>query len=144
MSSIVPMERIAQKISLIRGKKVIIDSDLAKLYGVKTQALNQAVKRNKARFPDDFMFQLNNSEHESLISQIVISKEGRGGRRKLPYVFTEQGVAMLSSVLKSTKAVQVNIMIMRTFVRIREVLSAHKSLIRRLKKWKKHMTSSLP
>lgn len=120
------LQVIQNKIYEIRGYKVMLDSDLADLYGVTTGALNQAVKRNSTRFPEDFMFQLSDNELKSLISQIVISKKynfsssGRGGVRKLPFVFTEQGVAMLSSVLKSDKAVQVNIAIMRTFVAIRQ------------------------
>src|ERR1035437_9883523 len=118
----IPNETIISRILFIRGKKVMFDSDLAKLYEVETGDLNQAVKRNKERFPDDFMFQLNNLETRnlrcqfgtsSLISQIVISN--RGGSRHNPFVFTEEGVAMLSSVLKSKKAIQVNIQIIRTF-----------------------------
>jgi hypothetical protein len=122
-------EDISKVIILLRGKKVIMDSSLASLYGVSTQVLNQAVKRNIGRFPSDFMFQLTKKESRSLISQFVISKNaGRGGRRKLAYVFTEQGVAMLSSVLNSQKAISVNIEIMRTFSRIREMLLSHKEL----------------
>jgi hypothetical protein len=103
----------------IRGQKVMLDSDLAKLYGVLTQQLNQAVKRNARRFPADFMFQLTEDEWKSLISQFVISKNIRGGRRFAPYAFTEQGIAMLSTVLKSDTAIDVNIDIMRTFVKLR-------------------------
>jgi len=120
------LQVIQNKIYEIRGHKVMLDSDLAELYGVTTGALNQAVKRNSTRFPEDFMFQLSDNELKSLISQIVISKKynfsssGRGGVRKMPFAFTEQGVAMLSSVLKSDKAVQVNIAIMRTFIAIRQ------------------------
>lgn len=124
-------ERIEQRILLLRGHKVMLDRDLADLYGVKTWALNQAVKRNIARFPDDFMFQLTSEESEALRSQSVISRSW-GGRRYLPHVFTEQGVAMLSSVLRSTRAIQVNVEIMRAFVRLRQVLSSHKDLARRL------------
>lgn len=109
----VPQERIERKIFLIRGIKVMLDSDLAKLYGVATKVLNQAVKRNKDRFPQDFMFLLNAEETAILRSQNVTSKEtGRGGRQYLPYVFSEQGIAMLSSVLHSRRAIQVNIAIM--------------------------------
>src|ERR1700674_5141446 len=96
---IIPVERIASRIYLIRGEKVMLDADLAELYGVPTAALNQQVKRNAERFPSDFAFQLTEEEGEFLMSQIVISNAGRGGRRKLPWVFTEHGVAMLSSVL---------------------------------------------
>ena len=108
---------IEQQIMLIRGQKVLLDRALAELYGVETKVLLQAVKRNIERFPDDFMFQLTDQEFADLRSQSVTSK-GRGGRRYLPYVFTEQGVAMLSSVLRSKRAVQVNIEIMRAFVRV--------------------------
>jgi hypothetical protein len=111
----------------------MLDSDLAGLYGVEVRALNQAVKRNLARFPNDFMFQLTVDEARFLRSQIVTLKTGKGQHRKfLPYVFTEQGVAMLSSVLKSERAVQVNVTIMRTFVKIRSPLGSHADLIRRL------------
>lgn len=100
------MENIIRKIYVLRGHKVMVDSDLAEMYGVETKVFNQAVKRNQARFPHDFMFQLSEEEFEALRSQFVTSNDGRGGRRYLPYVFTEQGVAMLSSVLKSDRAVQ--------------------------------------
>jgi hypothetical protein len=110
----------------------MLDADLAELYGVETRVLLQAVGRNQKRFPKDFMFRLSKEEYELLRSQIVISKKGRGGRRYLPYAFTEQGVAMLSSVLRSEKAVQVNIEIMRTFVRLREMIATHKDLARKL------------
>jgi len=133
----VPTERIISRILLIRSKKVMFDKDLAKLYGVETRVLNQAVKRNMERFPDDFMFQLNKVESETwnqlnLKSQIVTSSWG--GKRKLPYVFTEQGVAMLSSVLKSKRAIQVNIQIIRTFTKLREILSENKKLTEKLEK----------
>ena len=129
----IPTERIEQAILLIRGQKVMLDADLALLYGVETKVLVQAVKRNTNRFPKDFMFQLSQDEHSVLRSQIVTSK-GRGGRRYPPYAFTEQGVAMLSSVLRSEQAVEVNIEIMRAFVRLREMLASHKDLARRLDK----------
>jgi hypothetical protein len=134
--SIVPVERIEQQILLIRGDKVMLDEDLAKLYGVPTRQLNEAVHRNLDRFPDDFMFQLSAEEYESLRSQIATSK-GRGGRRYRPYAFTEQGVAMLSSVLKSRRAVQVNVQIMRTFVRLRQLLSSNAALAKRLNELEK-------
>lgn len=120
----------------IRGCKVMLDSDLAMLYEVETRTLNQAVKRNIERFPVNFMFQLTQEEFRTLISQNVISKnseEKRGGRQKLPYAFTEQGVAMLSSVLRSKKAIQTNIQIMNTFVQIRNFVLEHKDLTRRFK-----------
>jgi hypothetical protein len=104
----------------IRGQKVMLDSDLAALYGVELRSLNQAVKRNIGRFPPDFMFQLTDEEWNSLRSQFVISKSSRGGRRYAPYVFTEQGVSMLSSVINSERAIEVNINIMRTFVKLRQ------------------------
>ena len=118
----------------VRGLKVMLDSDLAMLYEVETRVLNQAVKRNIERFPVNFMFQLTYEEFQTLISQNVISKnsdEKRGGRQKLPYVFTEQGVAMLSSVLRSKKAIQTNIQIMNTFVQVRHYVLEHKDLTKR-------------
>ena len=129
---LIPKETIENKIYLIRGHKVMIDKHLAELYGVETKVLIQSVKRNINRFPEDFMFQLTHRETEVLRSQIVTSKKGSGGRRYLPYVFMEQGVAMLSSVLNSERAVQVNIEIMRAFVNLRELLVSHKDLARRL------------
>ncbi|MCE9586193.1 ORF6N domain-containing protein [Candidatus Uhrbacteria bacterium] len=130
--SVIPVERIESRIFLIRGQKVMLDRDLAELYGVKTQVLNQAVKRNSKRFPEDFMFQLTLNEAEYLISQIVISNIGRGGVRKPPLAFTEQGVAMLSSVLKSDRAILVNIQIIRTFTKLREMISENDHLRRKL------------
>jgi hypothetical protein len=121
-------EEIKVKIFMIREKKVMLDSDLASLYGVLTGLLNLAVKRNIDRFPADFMFQLSKEETESLILQIAISNKSRGGRRTFPYVFTEQGVAMLSSVLNSKRAIQVNIEIMRAFAKIREMMLTYKEL----------------
>jgi hypothetical protein len=136
--SLVPAERIDQSILLIRGQKVMLSHDLAQLYGVETRLLTQAVKRNIDRVPDDFMFQLNDEEEESLRSQIVILKPGRGRHRKFPpYAFTEQGVAMLSSVLRSPRAVAVNIEIMRAFVRLRQLLASHGDLARRLNELEK-------
>ncbi len=128
--TLIPHERIESSILLIRGEKVMLDSDLAVLYGVETRVLVQAVKRNIERFPDDFMFQLNKEEADFLRSQIVTSSWG--GRRYLPYVFTEQGVAMLSSVLKSDRAVLVNIEIMRAFVKLRRMLASNAALSRKL------------
>lgn len=110
----------------------MLDSDFAKLYGVETFNLNKAVKRNLHRFPNDFMFQLTKEEYDALIFQIGISKKGRGGRRFLPYVFTEQGVAMLSTVLNSEQAIAINIQIMRTFVQIKKFALEHKELNRRI------------
>ncbi len=139
--------QVERHILLVRGEKVMLDSDLATLYEIETRVLTQAVKRNLERFPDDFMFQLNKEEFtllrsqtaakneapSALRSQIVTLKEGRGKHRKyLPYVFTEQGVAMLSSVLRSQRAVRVNVEIMRTFVRLRQMLSSNKELMQQL------------
>lgn len=130
-ASLIPAQRIEKSILLIRAQKVMLDSDLAELYDVETKVLLQAVKRNVRRFPEDFMFQLTKEEFEVLRSQIVTSKS-RGGRRYAPFAFTEQGVAMLSSVLKSDRAIDVNVAIMRTFVRLREMLASHKDLARKL------------
>jgi hypothetical protein len=129
--TLVPVERIEQAILLIRGQKVMLDADLAELYGVPTKVLIQAVKRNSRRFPEDFMFQLTKPEFDNLRSQFVTSSQW-GGRRYPPYALTEQGVAMLSSVLHSERAIEVNIEIMRAFVRMRGMLAAHQELARRL------------
>jgi hypothetical protein len=129
----IPVEVIERKIYLIRGSKVMLDSDLAELYQVPTKVLNQAVRRNLDRFPPDFMFQLNREELENWRSQIVTSKPtARMGLRRPPYAFTEHGVAMLSSVLATKRAVQLNILIIRAFVRLREYLATHKDLARKL------------
>ena len=130
MPDLVPKEVIASKIVMLRHKKVMLDRDLAELYGVPTGTFNQAVKRNKDRFPNDFMFQLTRQEVMNLKSQFVISSWG--GIRKMPYAFTEQGVAMLSSVLNSKRAVQVNIQIMRIFTKLRELVLSHKDLRRKI------------
>lgn len=130
---LVPAARIESAILVIRGHRAMLDADLAELYGVETRALVQAVRRNIERFPEDFLFHLTAEEVEGLRSRSVISNpEGRGGRRYLPYAFTEQGVAMLSSVLRSPRAVQVNIEIMRAFVRLRQMLEAHAELAERI------------
>ena len=131
-SEIIPVERIAASIYVIRGQKVILDTDLAELYKVLTKNLNLAVRRNTRRFPDDFMFQLTPEEDDALRLQNATSNTGRGGRRYLPYAFTEQGVAMLSSVLKSDQAADVNVAIMRTFVRIRQVLATNEELAKKV------------
>ena len=124
---------IRDRIYSIRGFQVMLDRDLAKLYRVETRILNQAVKRNKERFPDEFCFLMNNSEVAKWRSQIVMSNSVKIGLRWKPYVFTEQGVAMLSSILNSKRAIQVNIAIMRAFVKLREILSTHKELAQKLK-----------
>ena len=131
--SLISVDRIEKAILLVRRQKVMLDADLAGLYGVETRVLVQAVKRNLERFPEDFMFQLNNDEVLFLRSQIVTLKKGRGQHSKyLPYAFTEQGVAMLSSVLRSHQAIQVNIEIMRAFIRLRQMLASHAELARKL------------
>lgn len=133
-AQLIPVELIERRIYLIRGSKVMLDSDLAELYEVPTKVLNQAVRRNLDRFPADFMFQLSEKELENLRSQIVTSSlgAGHGGRRYQPYAFTEHGVAMLSSVLASRRAIQLNILIVRAFVRLREYLATHKDLARKV------------
>lgn len=133
----VTTEVVERRIYLIRDQRVLLDSDLAELYEVPTRRLNEQVRRNLKRFPDDFMFQLTSEEAESLRSQFATSKQGRGGRRYAPYVFTEQGVAMLSSVLNSERAIEVNIAIMRAFVRLREMLGTHKELAQKLAEMEK-------
>lgn len=164
MTDIILAEIIEQKIYMIRNQKVMLDSDLAKLYGVTTFRLNEQVKRNKKRFPEDFMFRLTReenivltsqiaisnediglksqnvtlNENASLKSQIVTAKSGSGGRRTLPYAFTEQGVAMLSSVLNSDRAVQVNIQIIRTFIKLRKLLATHADLLKKLQNLEKN------
>lgn len=130
--SLIRADLIETKIFLIRGQRVMLDADLSELYGVSTKRLNEQVRRNLNRFPPDFMFQLSEGETEVLRSQIATSKAGRGGRRYLPYVFTEQGVAMLSSVLNSERAIKVNILIMRAFVKLREMVSLHADLAKKL------------
>jgi hypothetical protein len=127
-----PLEVVARKIFFVRGQRVMLDSDLAQRYHVTTGNLNLAIRRNAARFPGDFMFQLTKNEQESLVLQIAIAKTGRGGRQTPPYAFTELGVAMLSSVLKSERAVQMNIAIMRAFVKLREVLATNRALAQRI------------
>lgn len=129
---ILPEEKITDKIYLIRGKKIMIDRDLAELYGVETRVLNQAVRRNVKRFPDDFMFQLTLDEFSEWKSLIVISNNERMGLRKPPLVFTEQGVAMLSSVLNSERAIMVNIQIIRVFTKMREMLSTHQEIMKKI------------
>ena len=128
MSDLIQIQNLIYE---IRGCKVMLDSDLAKLYGVETFNLNKAVKRNLSRFPKDFMFQLTKDEYDSLIFQIGISNSKRGGRRFMPYVFTEQGVAMLSSVLQSEQAISINIQIMRTFVQMKQFALENKDLTKR-------------
>ncbi len=129
---LVAPDRIQQMVHVVRGQRVMLDFDLAQLYGVPTSSLNQAVQRNLDRFPDDFAFPLTQQEFTNLMSQIVISSSGHGGRRKLPRAFTEHGVAMLSSVLRSPTAVRVNIEIMRIFVRLRRLVATPGELVEQL------------
>ena len=160
MTIILKPENVAQLVFFIRGEKVLLDADLAMLYGVEPRVLNQAVARNRKRFPADFMFQLSAREYDvltsqivisdkddargasALRSQIVISKKGRGGRRYLPYAFTEQGVAMLSSVLRSARAVEVNIAIMRTFVQLRRLMDTNRDLALKIEALEKNTMSN--
>jgi hypothetical protein len=134
------VEHIARSILIVRGHKVLLDADLAALYGVPTGVLVQAVKRNVRRFPEDFMFQLTAVQWTALRSQFVISNDSRGGRRYAPYAFTEQGIAMLSSILKSTRAVAINIEIMRTFVRMRELLTSNREFAQKLTDLERRLT----
>jgi len=136
MTALVPIERIASKIYLIRDVKVMLDRDLAELYGVETKVLKQAVRRNVDRFPADFMFELTKEENQSLRSQFVTLKRGQHSKY-LPFAFTEQGVAMLSSVLKSKRAIHVNIQIMRAFTQLRQMLSTHEDLKRKIESMEK-------
>ena len=141
MVNLVPLERVENKIYIIRGQKVMIDWDLAELYGVKTKVLNQAVRRNKERFPGDFMFKLSKGEKEQLVTNCD-QFEGLKHSSSFPYAFTENGVAMLSSVLRGKRAVQVNIRIMRAFTKLRKFMASHTEIARRLKnlenKYNKH------
>ena len=134
VKSVAAVRPVESLIRIIRGHKVILDTDLAALYQVETKALNQAVRRNMDRFPEDFMFQLSVEEAESLRSQLVTSNVGRGGRRYLPYAFTEHGVVMLSSVLRSPRAAQMNVFVARAFVRLREMIGGNKDLAARIEK----------
>ena len=135
-------ESITSKIHFLRGKRVMLDSDLALLYGVKTKSLNLAVKRNKSRFPDDFMFQLTEEETKPLRFQFETSKKGRGGRRYFPHAFTQEGIAMLSGVLNSPRAIQANVQIMRTFTKLRELLATNELIRQKIeeleRKYEKH------
>ncbi|MGB0454548.1 MAG: ORF6N domain-containing protein [Bacteriovoracaceae bacterium] len=136
----IKLSQIQNMIYLIRGQRVMIDSDLAKLYDVETSALNRQVRRNLDRFPNDFMFELNKEEFEALMCQNGISKKGRGGRTKKPIVFTELGVAMLSSVLKSGRAAKVNISIMRTFVKLRSYMALEDRMERKVSNLEQDVT----
>ena len=132
MSDIVPIEKITSKIYIIRDTRIMLDRDLAELYGVETKVLKQAVRRNIARFPEDFMFELTKEEFRNWRSQFVTSNQDKMGLRYRPMAFTEQGVAMLSSILKSKRAIEVNIAIMRTFVQLRKIMATRRELARKL------------
>ena len=131
-ASLVPVEHISRSILVLRGQRVILDRDLAAIYGVTTGRLNEAVKRNAKRFPEDFVFQLTAEDHATLISQIATSKPGRGGLRKLPWAFTEHGAIQAANVLSSPRAVEMGIYVVRAFVKLRELLASNKDLARRL------------
>lgn len=140
LQALVAEQKILNRIYVIRGEKVMLDRDLAEMYGVETRVLNQSIKRNLNRFPKDFMFQLSEKEFKNLISQNVTSSWG--GTRKLPYAFTEQGVAMLSSVLNSETAIEVNIRIIRVFTKMREFALTHKEILMQLAKLEKEVSSN--
>ncbi len=147
-TALIPQDYIASKIYYIRGQKVMLDSDLAELYDVETKVLNQAVKRNIDRFPEDFMFQLSDEEFENLKSQIATSNlrsqnvtSNWGGRRTAPYAFTEHGTLMLSGILNSQRAIDVNILIIRTFVKLREILSLHQDVAQKIAEHDQHIAN---
>ena len=140
-TGIIPVDAIAKRITFIRGQRVIIDADLAQLYGVSTSALNQAVKRNRARFPDDFMFQLSGEEFSYWKSQIVISNpRAKMGLRKVPYAFTEHGAYMAGNVLNSPRAIDVSMFIVRAFIQMRDLLATHKNIAKQLSALDKRVT----
>ncbi|HYA37247.1 MAG TPA: ORF6N domain-containing protein [Candidatus Methylomirabilis sp.] len=142
-ASIIPLEHVASRIFLVRGHKVMLDTDVAELYGVTTKRLNEQARRNVERFPPDFMFQMNTREYDSLRSQIATSKaqSGRGGRRYLPYVFTEHGALMAAAVLDSERAVRASIYVVRAFVQLREMLSSNKRLAHKLNELERKLTT---
>jgi hypothetical protein len=139
----VPRENIESLICTIRGQKVMLDFDLARLYGVPTSRFNEAVKRNRPRFPEDFMFQLTRAEFQNLISQFATSRSGHGGRRKLPWAFTENGAIMAANVLNSPQAVRTSVFVVRAFVKMRELLGGTKELARQLKELEAKLTTRL-
>ena len=140
-TNLIAFDEIESKIYNIRGERVMLDSDLAEIYQVETKMLNRAVKRNLARFPEDFMFQLTDEETESLRFQIGTSNTGRGGRRYLPYAFTEHGAVMLASVLNSPTAIEASLQVVRAFVRLRTILTEHKELAERIEKLEKQFVA---
>jgi hypothetical protein len=131
-SAPVPVEQISRSILILRGQRVILDSDLALIYGVSTGRLNEAVKRNIERFPQDFMLRLSDAEYAALISQIATSKPGRGGRRKLPWAFTEHGAIQAANVLNSPRAIAMGVYVVRAFVQLRDLLASNKALAQKL------------
>ena len=139
--ALIPIDAIQSRILLIRGQRVMMDYDLAALYGVTTARLNEQVRRNAERFPADFMFQLGKQEFAALMSQIATSNAGRGGRRKLPYAFTEHGAIMAASILSSQRAVEVSLYVVRAFVRLRELLSSNKELAKKLDELERKLSS---
>lgn len=141
--TIIPQEPIEQLIRIVRGQKVILDTDLAQIYGVLTWRLNEQVKRNRSRFPADFMFQLSDEENKALTSQIARSNKGRGGRRTRPYAFTEHGAFMAANVLNSPSAVQMSVFVMRAFVQMREALAQNKDLAAKLDELERKLTARL-
>jgi ORF6N domain-containing protein len=136
----VPLERVEQAIHVVRGKRVILAADLAHFYGVLTWRLNEQIKRNKKRFPDDFVFQLTQEEDEALTSQTARSKKGRGGRRTLPFAFTEHGAIMAATVLNTPQAVLMSVFVVRAFVQMRETLTNHHELVRKLAELERRLT----
>ena len=141
--SVLPVDRISLLIRTVRGQKVVLDTDLALIFGVPTFRFNEAIKRNRERFPNDFMFQLTAAEAESLTSQIAMSKPGRGGRRTLPYAFTENGAVMAANVLNSPAAVRMSVFVVRAFVKMRELLGGTKDLAKQLADLEKKLTARL-
>ncbi len=141
MSSLIAAESVAQRILLLRGLRVMLDADLAEMYGVPTKRFNEQIKRNLGRFPADFMFQLTEDEYESLRSQFATSNTGRGGRRYLPYAFTEHGAIMAAAILNSPKAVEMSVFIVRAFVQLREMLSSNKELEMKLLELERKVSS---
>ncbi|HUT53267.1 MAG TPA: ORF6N domain-containing protein [bacterium] len=139
-NTLVLVKQVESMILVIRGQRIVLDADLAELYGVTTKVLNQAVKRNRDRFPKDFMFKLNNREVRNLMSQIAISS-GHGGRRKLPYAFTEHGAIMAANVLNSERAIEASVYVVRAFVKLREMLASHKEMAGKLKELEKRLDS---
>jgi hypothetical protein len=140
---LIPSVHIDSVIHTIRGERVILDTDLAAIYRIPAFRLNEAVKRNRERFPADFLFQLTREEHTALTSQIAISKRGRGGRRTLPYAFTEHGAVMAANVLKSRRAVQMSIFVVRAFIKMRQTMSANRAFLEKLQELEKKLTQRL-